>query len=50
MIYDVMSENPLLKSTELLPPVRFIHILDVDEDKAVKDQVKVIRRSAVYVK
>jgi len=32
----------------LLPPTHFIRVLDVNEDKPVKDQLKVIREDVLY--
>ena len=46
----IIQENPPLESSpESLPPIRFIRVLDVDEDKPVKDQLKVIKEDALYM-
>jgi hypothetical protein len=35
-------------SPKLLPPIHFIRVLDIDKDKPVKDQLKVIREDMLY--
>ena len=45
----IIQENPLLESShELLPLIRFIRVLDVNKDKLVEDQLKVIREDVLY--
>ena len=45
----IIQENPLLKSFPELPPIRFIRVLNIDKDKPVKDQLKVIREDVLYM-
>ncbi len=33
----IIEENLLLESSKLLPPIRFICVLNIDKDKPVKD-------------
>jgi hypothetical protein len=44
----IKEENLPLESSKLLPPIRFIRVLNVDKDKPVKDQLKVIREDVLY--
>ena len=37
-----------MSSPKLLPPIRFIHVLNVNKDKPIKDQLKVIREDILY--
>jgi len=38
----------LLKSSPELLPIRFIYILNINKNKPVKDQLKVIREDVLY--
>ena len=33
---------------KLLPPIRFIYILNINKNKLIKDQLKVIREDVLY--
>ena len=37
-----------MSSPELLLPIRFIYVLNINKDKPIKDQLKVIREDVLY--
>ena len=45
----IIQENPPLKSTpKVLPPIYFICVFNVDKDKPIEDQLKVIKEDVLY--
>ena len=44
----IMQEKPILESPKSLPPIQFIRVLNVNKDRLVEDQLKVIREDVLY--
>lgn len=47
-IYNVIVENPPLESPKSLLLILFIRVPNVNKDKPVEDQLKVIRKDILY--
>ena len=45
----IQENSPLKSSPNLLPPIHFIRVLNINKNKPVKDQLKVIREDILYI-
>ena len=45
---DYIGKFSIRVPPELLPPIRFIHVFNINESEPVKEQLKVIREDMLY--